>query len=161
MNHGTDEASGQDSQGLSCPSAQPDMDGARVFGVITGTPDAPRIAYLKREAVVTRAVMAKLGQVEPTQVFRFAARCEEARCAHFDGQRCMLAQRIVAKLDPVVDAVPPCLIRPTCRWYAEQGADACYRCPQVVTMIPRANDRLNEAALPTGAAPRPAGDAGD
>lgn len=144
---------------LSCPSAQPDMENARVFGVIAGTAEQPQIAYLKAEAVVTRAMLDKLGGVPPTQVFRFAARCEEARCVHFDGTRCQLARRIVAKLDPVVDVLPSCLIRPTCRWYAEEGAAACHRCPQVVTMIPRADNPLNAAALPpetsaAGFAPR-------
>jgi hypothetical protein len=133
---------------LSCPSAQPDMEGARVFGVISGTVQEPRVAYLKAEAVVTRAMLAKAAPADPTHVFRFAAACEEARCVHFDGRRCLLAGRIVEKLDPVVDALPPCLIRPTCRWYAEQGAAACYRCPQVVTLIPKAEDRLNQAARP-------------
>jgi len=39
------------------------------------------------------------------------------------------------------------MIRATCRWYAEQGGDACMRCTQVVTMIPRRDDALNKAAL--------------
>lgn len=138
----------QETGGVSCPSAQPDMDGARVFGVLTGTPEEPRVAYLKQHAVVDNAMLARLGSIPPTQVFRFAARCEESRCIHFDGARCSLAQRIVEKLEPVVDVLPACLIRPTCRWYSEQGGEACRRCPQVVTMIPKADDKLNEAALP-------------
>ena len=136
---------------LTCPSAQPDMEGARVFGVVSGTPQEPRVAYLRADAVVTRAMLAKLAPADPTQVFRFSAPCEEARCVHYDGRRCQLAGRIVEKLDPVVDVLPPCLIRSTCRWYAEQGAAACHRCPQVVTMIPRAEDRLNQAARPPAA----------
>jgi hypothetical protein len=133
---------------LTCPSAQPDMEGARVFGVIGGTVQEPRVSYLRADALVTRAMLASVAPADPTRVFRFAAPCEEARCVHFDGSRCQLAGRIVEKLDPVVDALPPCLIRPTCRWYAEQGGAACHRCPQVVTMIPKAEDRLNEAARP-------------
>jgi hypothetical protein len=131
---------------LSCPSAQPDMEDARVFGVIGGTADEPRVAYLKEEAVVDPVVFGEIGGLEPTHVFRFAAKCEEHRCAHFNGQRCTLAQRIIEKLDPVVDLLPPCLIRPTCRWFAESGREACLRCPQVVTRIPKGDDRLNQAA---------------
>ena len=37
---------------FSCPSAQPDMAEARVIGVVSGTAEAPRIAYLKAEAVM-------------------------------------------------------------------------------------------------------------
>jgi hypothetical protein len=137
-----------DESTLSCPSAQPDMDGARVFGLIEGSAEAPRIAYLKESAVVDEAILENLGPLEPTQVFRFAAKCEESRCAHFNGTRCTLAERIVEKLEPVVDVLPPCLIRPTCRWHAERGPAACLRCPQVVTMIPEGDDALNRAARP-------------
>ena len=134
--------------GASCPSAQPDMDGARIFGVVGGTPEEPRIGYLQRQAVVDGPMLARLGSVPTIQVFRFAASCEESRCVHFDGAHCSLAKRIVRKLEPVVDALPSCLVRATCRWYAEQGGEVCRRCPQVITMIPRADDKLNEAALP-------------
>lgn len=131
---------------LSCPSAQPDMDGARVFGVIGGSETEPRVAYLKESAVVDSSLFEKLGPLKPTHMFRFAAKCEESRCAHYNGERCTLAQHIVKMLDPVVDLLPPCLIRPTCRWFAEAGREACLRCPQVVTMIPKGHDKLNQAA---------------
>src|SRR5262249_21557802 len=134
-----------------CPSAQPDMEDARPFAVIGGTPEEPRVAYLKDNAVVGPAVLEQLGSVAPTRVFRFAAKCEEAQCVHFNGQRCTLAQRMLEKPEPVVELLPPCLIRPSCRWYAEQGAEACRRCPQVVTMVPKGDDPLNHVALPDNA----------
>lgn len=134
---------------LSCPSAQPDMEEARVFGVVGGAPEAPRVAYLKAEAQVTPEVAARIGDLAPTQVFRYAARCEESRCAHHDGDRCALGARIAKMLEPVTDALPSCLIRPSCRWYAEVGGEACLRCPQVVTAIPEAQTRLREVAFPT------------
>lgn len=131
-----------------CPSAQPDMAGARIFGVLTGSESAPRIAYLKSEVRVPLSALKQLGALAPTQVFRFAASCEEHRCTHFDGKRCRLGDRIVAMLEPIVDALPPCQIRPSCRWFAEQGGAVCLRCPQVVTSIPKADDALNRAATP-------------
>ena len=123
------------------------MEGARIFGVISGTAAEPRVAYLKESAVVEPSALERVGSVDPTRVFRFAATCEESQCVHFNGSRCTLAERIVAKLAPVVDTLPPCLIRPTCRWYAERGAEACLRCPQVVTMVPP-GDTLNQVADP-------------
>lgn len=129
----------------SCPSAQPDMDGARVFGVLSGTPEAPRIAYLKA-GISVDATAADLAGLPPTQVFRFAARCETSRCVHFNGQQCTLAARVVDELPEVVEALPACTIRPTCRWYLEQGAAACRRCPQVVTMVPAAQESELPAA---------------
>jgi hypothetical protein len=124
------------------------MEDARVFGIIGGTPEAPRVAYLKVDAVVEPMVFQTLGPIKPTEVFRFAARCEERRCVHYDGHRCALARRIVEQLDPVVDVLPPCLVRTTCRWFAEEGAEACRRCPQVVTVVPPADERLARAASP-------------
>lgn len=133
---------------LSCPSAQPDMEEARVFAIIGGTPEAPRAAYLKADAVVTPEIAGQIGGLLPTQVFRYAARCEESRCSHHDGERCALGARIAAMLPAVVDSLPSCQIRPSCRWYAEVGAEACRRCPQVVTAIPEGQAQLREVAAP-------------
>ena len=129
------------------------MAGARPFGVVGGTVDEPRVAYLKAEAVVDAEAYAQRAQVEATRVFRFAAACEQTRCVHFNGSQCTLGQRIVAKLPPVADALPPCLIRSTCRWYAEQGGAACLRCPQVVTMVPEGDDVHGVALAEADAAP--------
>lgn len=119
-----------------------------MFGVVAGPADAPRVAFLKRGAEVTPQMMAGLGDLDPTSVFRYSARCEEHRCAQFDGQRCTLAQRIVENLAAVVDALPSCQIRRSCRWYAEAGSEACLRCPQVVTRVPQDDAELSRVALP-------------
>ena len=132
---------------LSCPSAQPDMQDARIFGVIAGTPAEPRVAYLKKQAQVTPAMLDQLEGLDPTRVFRYAARCENGRCAQYEGGRCSLAQRIVAQLAPVVSDLPSCQIRDTCRWFAEEAGAACVRCPQVVTLVPSDQNALRAAAL--------------
>jgi len=132
-----------------CPSAQPDMQAARVFGLLSGTPEHPRIDYLKKEAVIPIHALPALPQgMTHIEAFRFTARCEEGRCGQYADGRCSLGQRLVDSLPPVVDQLPSCTIRVTCRWYAEQGAPACYRCPQVVTLIPHGNDALSRAAAP-------------
>ena len=130
-----------------CPSAQPDMEGARIFGLIGGTVEQPRIQYLKKSAVVGKDSESKLGDIDPTKVFRYAATCERSRCQHFSGETCALANRVANQLTPVVDVAPSCQIRNTFRWHAEQGVQACLRCPQVVTMIPRRDDALNKISV--------------
>jgi hypothetical protein len=129
-----------------CPSAQPDMVGARPFGVISGTAEATRIAFFKKSALDAFNWREQFSDGQATRMFRFGARCEEHRCGHFDGSRCSLGKRVKDGLPAVVDALPTCLIRPKCRWFAEQGADVCLRCPQVVTMIPEAETPLNAVA---------------
>jgi hypothetical protein len=131
-----------------CPSAQPDMAEAQVLGVVGGKPDAPRVAYLNADLPVGPDVLALAEDVPPTRVFRFAARCEERKCSHYDGTDCRLASRIVAMMTSVTDVLPPCVIRRNCRWYAQEGAPACFRCPQVVTFNPDPDRRLRAVALP-------------
>ena len=134
---------------LRCPSAQPGMAEPQVLGVASGKSEAPRIAYLNEFLAATPEVLAGAGPVPPTEVFRLAAKCEATQCTHFDGQDCRLASRIVALLDPVVDALPACIIRKTCRWYAQEGRPACLRCPQIVTSAQSGDERIRlVAAIP-------------
>jgi hypothetical protein len=132
---------------LLCPSAQPDMEEARVLGVVGGTPEAPALAYLNERLGVSEELLASTAPVKPTQVFRFAARCQEKACCHFDGKNCNLATRIVQILPIVAEALPACLIRPECRWYQQEGKAACMRCPQVVTETYNPPEEYQRAAL--------------
>ena len=58
----------------SCPSAQPDMQQARVIGVLGGSAAEPRIAYLAKEVVIPAAEVPATPGVDPVEAFRFAAR---------------------------------------------------------------------------------------
>ena len=124
------------------------MPGARPFGVLSGTATEARISFFKKSALEAFDWRSQFGTKDATRLLRFGARCEESRCAHFGGSRCNLGARVKADLPPVVEALPTCLIRPTCRWHAEQGGEVCLRCPQVVTMIPEAETPLNAVATP-------------
>lgn len=119
---------------LMCPSAQPDMAAAQVLGIVQGTGDAPRLAYM-REPLPASEVAGMTQEVSPTRIFRFAAPCEQQRCKHFDGADCQLVKRVVEKMESVTERAPPCLIRQTCRWFAQEGKAACMRCPSVVTNV--------------------------
>lgn len=121
-----------------CPSAQPGMDNCRVLGVVDREIDserpAPRIVYLNEILPATDEVLALSGPMKPTEVLRLSATCAEHKCPHFNGTDCRLATRIVSILPAVVDALPPCTIRKECRWFFQEGAAACQRCPQVTTV---------------------------
>jgi hypothetical protein len=133
---------------LACPSAQPDWKGAMIFGVVEGSVGAPRTAYLDRTLPVLAGILAMTAPVAPTEVLRIAAPCANGACAHFRDQRCHLAEKIVAGLPAVVDDLPQCAIRPSCRWFAQHGAEACSRCPQIVTTAPPFNARMIEITDP-------------
>lgn len=130
-----------------CPSAQPEMEASRVLGVVGGTTEAPELAYLNELLPVTEELLASAGPVQPTEVFRFAAHCEEKSCRHFDGTHCRLASRIVQILPAVTEALPACLIRPECRWYQQEGRAACLRCPQIVTLTYEPSEEFRSAAV--------------
>ncbi len=131
---------------LSCPSAQPEMEGAQVLGVIERGAEGPALAYVNAPVPVTPALLEASGAVPPTHVMRFSAPCAESACTHFSDGACQLARRIARGLEPVVDHLPPCTIRRTCRWYAQEGQPACTRCPQVVTRMEEADPRMLEIA---------------
>ena len=80
-----------------CPSAQPDWEGARVIGVVGGTPERPQTAYLDQAQPVTQEILDLAGPVAPAEVFRFAAPCAGSACGHYDGEehKCRLAEKTV------------------------------------------------------------------
>jgi hypothetical protein len=131
-----------------CPSARPEMAGAVLHGIVGGTVAAPRIGYLVEPQPVTDALLALANPVSPTEVFRFAAPCAGAACVHFDGASCRLATRVVELLPSVVDSLPPCRIRPQCRWWQQEGRAACLRCPGVVSETCNASPLINLVAAP-------------
>ena len=133
---------------IDCPSAQADADGARMFGVMTGTPEAHRVGYLTEIVPLSKQLLALAGSAKPTQLFRIAAPCAGASggCKHFKSHACSLAERIVAGVPAVVNALPACQIRSTCRWFRQEGKEACFRCPQVMTDKSNASDYERQIA---------------
>ena len=117
-----------------CPSAQPGMEKCQILGVVQRDGPTPRLEYLNEPLPATHEVLALAAPLKPTEVFRLSATCAEHKCPHFDGIDCRLASRIVRMLPPVVDALPPCTIRKECRWFSQEGAAACKRCPEITTV---------------------------
>ena len=99
---------------------------------------------------VTDELLAMTAPVPPTQVFRFTAPCQEGACSHFDGRDCRLATRLVQLMPAVDSTLPACRIRPTCRWFLQEGKAACQRCPQIVTFSVNPTEQLSIAATPYG-----------
>jgi hypothetical protein len=92
------------------------------------------LEYLNEQLPESEEVLALAKPLKPTEVFRLAATCAEHRCPHFDGADCRLATRVVQILPAVVATLPPCIIRKECRWYSQEGAAACHRCPGITTV---------------------------
>lgn len=118
-----------------CPSAQPDTPNARVFGVVLGDVAEPRVAYLEKGVAVTPEMLESTGSVSPTRILRFAGTCANSACGQFKNGGCRLGKDILKGLQPVVDRIPPCTIRATCRWFAENGPEVCLRCARIMTSV--------------------------
>jgi len=133
-----------------CPSAQPDWEGARVIGVVGGTPERPETAYLDQAQPVTEEILELAGPVAPAEVFRFAAPCANSACGHYDDteHKCRLAEKTVRWVEQAVDSLPKCSIRASCRWWQQEGPAACRRCPQVVTINFAPSKTMRDAADP-------------
>jgi hypothetical protein len=116
-----------------CPSSQPNLDNVVVFGVVEGTIEEPRVAYLEKTQPLNKELQLSSSPVKATEMMRLASSCHEKGCVHFDGSDCRLAQRIVEQLPTVTETLPACQIRSSCRWWQQEGKSACLRCPQVVT----------------------------
>jgi hypothetical protein len=131
-----------------CPSARPEMAGAVIFGVVGGTVQEPRVAHLAQPLLVTPQLLQLAEPASPLAVYRTAAPCAASACVHFAESRCRLASRIVAELPQAVDGLPACRIRPSCRWWLQEGRDACMRCPLVVTENVNPSEQLRHAIDP-------------
>jgi hypothetical protein len=135
-------------QSLMCPSADVEMSGSTIFGIVVGTPEEPYVVHLDRVKPIPPALLALDSPVKPTEIFRIAATCIENDCQHFDGAKCRLTERIVAELPTVTDRLPACAIRANCRWWHQSGAAACFRCQQVVRDNYVASEQLIHAIDP-------------
>jgi len=124
------------------------MAGSMAFGVIAGTANEPRVKWIEKPVPVTDDLLALTGLVPPTQVLRIAAPCQETACCHFAGKDCRLATKLVQLMPAVADSLPPCRIRPDCRWFVQEGRAACMRCPQIVTYSVNPTVELSLAATP-------------
>jgi len=131
-----------------CPSAQPDWEGAEAIGVVGGTSDEPRVRPLERPLPVTKELLQLAEPVRPTEVFRFAAPCLCNGCRHFSDSKCGLATKIVRMVEPAADDLPECDIRPSCRWFVQEGREACFRCPRIATNDVNRSPEIRLAADP-------------
>jgi hypothetical protein len=132
---------------LRCPSAQADMEDVQVLGIVQEHDGAKRVAYVDAPVPLSTDLVQSCGEFVPHEVLRLSARCETAKCMHFDGTHCRLVERIVELMPKAVDTLPPCTIRDECRWFIQAGPPACLRCPQIVTVCEEPTPNLARIAL--------------
>lgn len=116
-----------------CPSSRPEVKSSVILGIAGGTPAQPVVRILEEPIPMPALLADLLGEIHPTEVFRFASPCACGACRHFENERCGIARRVVERLDHTQGDPPECPIRSDCRWWKQEGVAACLRCSQVVT----------------------------
>lgn len=118
-----------------CPSVSYDSPGANIFGVITGSIEQPEVVFLDNPEPVTDEILTLAKPVSPEAVFRICSPCSKGECGYFNSEnnRCHLVEKNVESLPKVVDKLPICSIRAECKWWGQEGKNACLYCPQVDT----------------------------
>lgn len=117
--------------GLLCPSA-PARVGALIIGVVGADGS---VSYVKDRITATPEFIdiVQTGR-DAEERFRFSSPCQQAGCCQWVNGECSLPER-VSELVPHSESstLPHCSIRPRCRWYHQNGSEACRICPVVVT----------------------------
>jgi hypothetical protein len=137
-----------------CPSARPGMEGSVVFGVV-GEGAGGHLGYLEQLIGVSPRILELAASADPSEVFRIAAPCAESKCQHFDQSGCRLATRVARMLPVVVDKLPACRLRSLCRWWKQEGREACLRCPQITSSQSDPSELQVLVANPSTPFPRP------
>ena len=116
-----------------CPSA-PANENAILLGVVQTDGS---VAFIKDRIEVSREFLNRADTSTPLETrFRFSSACHGSACKQWSDGRCSVPERLVQLMprSTATDtALPACSIREQCRWFQQQGADACRLCPLVVT----------------------------
>ena len=137
---------------LDCPSV-PAQSGSVVIGVIQRRAGQAEVTMLRRAAPLRDVAHLIPDALRATDVLRLAGPCAAGICRHFADRRCSLASRVVAHLPAVSGRPPPCALRPTCRWWNQEGVAACLRCPQIVTEPSEYGPAMESLATPHAVPP--------
>lgn len=117
-----------------CPSASAEP-GATLIGVVGAD---GRVAHLGTGLKIGADFIKEAAAHGPLeQRYRFSSACQEKKCANWNGSACGVIEEIrtFASLNaiPQEQKLNPCSIRDSCRWWLQNGRDACAICPIAIT----------------------------
>lgn len=118
---------------IMCPSAK-----GKQGSLLLGVRQNGSISILPHALQMDEQFIKKANETAPAeQNFRFANKCVEGGCKQWTGSRCGVADKMIGFLDKVIasDQLIPCSIRNRCRWFLQNGNEACNICPYVITEI--------------------------
>lgn len=109
-----------------CPSYVGKV-GAQLFGVVNKEGKVKFITPL----TVTEEFIQQNNHLE--QRFRFTGKCVEKGCAQWDNEesKCSLSKKIQDLGTIKNTALSFCPIRSQCRWFSQDGNEACFSCNEI------------------------------
>jgi len=131
---------------IKCPSAQPGLPSAQIIAVVRRGAQSATVEMLRSPLPPDTFDSVIPPGVRTTEVLRFSAACMEDACSHFRSGQCTLVQRVVRQLPADDTRLQFCAIRPTCRWFLQEGVAACRRCVYIVTEPETAINVVREVA---------------
>lgn len=134
MEPGGDEPAAARPASHACPSA-PATPGSGLLGVL-GLDG--KIHNLRTLMPVDKNFLAAVRlRGAPEARMRFTSPCQTSGCSQWTGTRCGVIDRAMKEMEvpgaPLATDLPACTIRGTCRWYAQNGPQACGTCAYIVT----------------------------
>jgi hypothetical protein len=113
-----------------CPSA-PLYDNSQLLGIVNSDGE---VDLLQEPLDVTDAFKeAAFAGRQPEKRFRFVNKCVKGACQKWTGHSCGVVQTVLDKIESQYwkNELPECGIRANCRWFSQEGENACKVCPLV------------------------------
>ncbi len=110
----------------SCPSA-PFKVGHSVFGIFKGD----HLEFTEGLIKIDEEMVLEVEKAE----YRATMKCVTKGCVNWNGKKCTVPEQMAYFVDPYAQSADyeNCSLRPTCRWFAENGRNACKMCPLIKT----------------------------
>ena len=115
-----------------CPSSTLAED-AVLLGLVN---ENNEIDFIENKIIVNNTFVAAAQNGTPAeQRFRFANKCVKSGCSQWTGSRCGVIDEVLNTIEEKYwkDTLPNCSIRDNCRWFSQNGANACKVCSYVIT----------------------------
>jgi hypothetical protein len=122
----------KDGKQILCPSA-PSNEATILLGIVlaNGT-----VAYADELLMIDDDFVRTAREGTSAEArFRFAGSCFRSGCKQWSSGRCSVIDTVLnaPRLGHLPERLPACSIRGACRWFIQNGSDACRICPFVIT----------------------------
>lgn len=126
-----------------CPSSRCEK-GNILLGVVQGD---GTVGFLSERMTLDDdfVEIARQGR-SPEKRFRFASSCVQCGCRQWKDGRCGVIDTVLDSVPAGAERLPQCSIRAQCRWFQQEGEEACGVCPLVITDLMVEE----EASIPVG-----------